>query len=444
MKGVLKLSFNLFGKPKVPGVSVPHFKNTKDCVTSELLHPKQVTMLLSQHIGAPASACVQKGDRVFVGTLVGKANGFVSANVHSSVSGSVSGMTELVNPLGATVTGIVIDSDGEFTPDPSIAPPVVNSAKELADAIARSGLVGLGGAGFPTHVKLSIPKDAAVDTLIINAAECEPFVTSDYREMIEFPKRIINGVRTVRTLLGLKKAIIAIEQNKPLAIEILTRFAQYKDIDIVTLPTSYPQGAEKVLITNVTGRVVPAGKLPSDVGCIVLNTTSVSFISQYLETGMPLVAKRITVDGDAVKHSCNLMVPIGTPIKDVIEAAGGYFGECKKLLMGGPMMGTALYTDDFPLLKNNNAILALSENQVSTIKNNPCIRCGRCVDNCPMKLSPAEIQVAFEHSDVDALKQLGAANCIECGSCTYVCPAKRSITQMMRLSKAEIRKAASK
>lgn len=439
-----EISLGIFSKSKVPSTAVPHWKNTADCVTSELLHPKQVTLLLSQHIGKPAVACVQKGDPVFVGTLVGKADGFVSANVHASVSGTVSAITEVVNPAGMKVQAVVVDSDGAFTPDPGIKPPVVENAKQLIEAVAQSGLVGLGGAGFPTHVKLSIPQGANVDTLIINGAECEPFITSDYREMVENPKRIINGVRSVRTLLGLKNAVIAVEENKPLAIEMLTRFAQYKDITILPLPSTYPQGAEKVLITNVTGRQVPAGKLPADAGCLVLNTGSVSFISQYLETGMPLVNKRITVDGGAVRKSCNLLVPIGTPIKDVIDAAGGYMGECKKLLMGGPMMGTALYSDEFPLLKNNNAILALSADQISIARDNPCIRCGRCIDACPMSIPPAEIQVAFEHKDADEMRELGVMNCIECGSCTYVCPAKRSITQMMRLAKAEVRKAGSK
>ncbi len=423
---------------------VPHFKNTQDCATEKLLSPKSVTILLAQHIGAPASACVAKGDRVYVGTLIGKAGGFVSANIHASVSGTVTGLVEVLNPMGARVKAVTIESDGEFTPDPSIAPPEVTDAKSLVAAISQSGLVGLGGAGFPTHVKLSIPEGANVDTLIINAAECEPFITSDYREMVEHPERIVGGVCRVRDLLGIKRSCIAIEENKPAAIETLSRLCADKNIEVVKLPSTYPQGAEKVLITNVTGRVVPAGKLPADAGCLVLNTATVSFIHEYLRTGMPLVSKRLTVDGGAVTRGCNLLVPIGTSIAEVIEAAGGYSGECAKLLMGGPMMGTALDTDDFPVLKNNNAILALSPEQVGQLKNNPCIRCGRCIAACPMRLSPAEIQTAFEVKDVEMMNALGAMNCIECGSCTYVCPAKRSITQIMRLTKGEIRKAASK
>ena len=379
-------------KPHVSSTRVPHYKNTQDCATEKLLSPKSVTILLSQHIGAPAAACVAKGDHVYVGTLVGKAGGFVSANVHSSVSGTVSGLTELVNPMGAHVQAVVIESDGQFTPDPSIAPPEVSDAKSLVAAIAQSGLVGLGGAGFPTHVKLSIPEGANVDTLIVNAAECEPYITSDYREMVEFPERIIGGVCKVRELLGIKRAVIAVEANKPAAIETLRRLSEGKQIEVIKLPSTYPQGAEKVLITNVTGRIVPAGKLPADAGCLVLNTATVSFIHEYLRTGMPLVSKRLTVDGGAVARGCNLMVPIGTPVREVIEAAGGYSGECAKLLMGGPMMGTALASDEFPILKNNNAILALSPEQVGQLKNNPCIRCGRCIEACPMNLSPAEIQ----------------------------------------------------
>ena len=442
-KGVWSdLSF--LSKNRLPSTPVPHYKNTMDCETSELLHPKQVMVLLSQHIGAPAEACVKKGDQVFVGTLVGKAKGFVSANVHASVSGTVAGLGEVVSPTGARIQGVIIDSDDAFTPDPALHAPTVENAEQLVAAIAESGLVGLGGAGFPTHVKLSLPKDAHVDTLIINGAECEPYITSDYREMMEFPKRIVNGVRTVRTLLGIKRAVIAVEANKPLAIEMLTRFSQYKDIEIVKLPTSYPQGAEKVLITHVTGRMVPAGKLPADAGCLVLNVGTISFISNYLETGMPLVSRRITVDGGAVRKGCNLLAPIGTPVKDIIEAAGGYMGECKKLLMGGPMMGTALCSDEYPLLKNNNAILALTAEQIYTAKENPCIRCGRCIAACPMLLSPAEIQTLFEQKELGEVEKLGVMNCIECGACAYVCPAKRPITQIMRLAKAEVRKAGSK
>ncbi|MEG0752019.1 MAG: electron transport complex subunit RsxC [Oscillospiraceae bacterium] len=435
---------SLFRPLGVPSIRVPHLKNTRDCETTALLEPKQVTLLLSQHIGAPAKLCVEKGQKVYVGTLVGEAQGFVSANVHSSVSGVVAEIREVITPTGARVVGVAVDSDGEFTPDPSIRPPRVSDAETLVAAIAQSGLVGLGGAGFPTHVKLKIPEGANVDTLLINAAECEPYITSDYREMIEFPKRIVNGVRTVSELLGLSRAIIAVEDNKPLAVEILTRFAAYKNIEVVTLKSSYPQGAEKVLITNATGRVVPSGKLPSDAGVLVLNVGTISFISNYLETGMPLVSKRITVDGDAVARSCNMLVPIGTPIKDIIESAGGYLGECARLLMGGPMMGTALYSDEFPLLKNNNAVLALSPWQISLPKENPCIRCGRCGDSCPMSLSPVEIQQAYEVGDIASIGKLGAANCIECGSCTFVCPAKRSITQTMRLCKEALRKAAKK
>lgn len=429
---------------KAPSIHVPHLKHTRDCETVELLRPERVTLLMSQHIGAPAQPCVEKGDKVYVGAAVGKAQGFVSADVHSSVSGEVKDIIELTTPTGARSKAVVVESDGLFEPDGEIKPPYVSDAKSLVAAIQHSGLVGLGGAGFPTHVKLSIPEGAEVDTLLINAAECEPYITSDYREMIEAPKSIVNGVRTVRDLLGLKRAIIAVEDNKPLAIEILNRFAAYKDIEIVPLKSSYPQGAEKVLITNVTGRVVPAGKLPSDAGVIVLNVGSVSFISNYLDTGMPLVNKRLTVDGGAVAKSCNLLVPIGTAVSDVIDAAGGYLGDCARLLMGGPMMGTALYDDSFPILKNNNAILALSAKEISIPRENPCIRCGRCVDACPMSLSPADIQLAYESADIAEVNALGTMNCIECGSCTFVCPAKRSITQTMRLCKGELRKAAKK
>ncbi|MDO4566677.1 MAG: electron transport complex subunit RsxC [Oscillospiraceae bacterium] len=438
------MSRSVFGGAATSGIHTPHLKNTRDCETTELLRPKRVTLLMAQHIGAPAKPCVEKGQRVFVGTLVGEAQGFVSANIHASVSGEVSDITEVLTPTGARSQAVVIESDGLFERDGALKAPYVNGPQGLVEAARASGLVGLGGAGFPSHVKLSIPEGAEVDTLLINAAECEPYITSDYREMIESPKSIVNGVRTVREILELPRAIIAVEDNKPLAIEILTRFAAYKDIEVLPLKSSYPQGAEKVLITNATGRVVPAGKLPSDAGCLVMNVGSISFLSRYLESGMPLVNKRLTVDGDAVAKSCNMLVPIGTPVGDIIEAAGGWIADCERLLFGGPMMGTAIYDLETPVCKNNNALLALTKKQVSIPRENPCIRCGRCVEACPMSLSPVDIQLAYERGETEELGELGVMNCIECGSCTFVCPAKRSITQTMRLSKGELRKAAKK
>ncbi|MEG1945220.1 MAG: electron transport complex subunit RsxC [Oscillospiraceae bacterium] len=433
----------LFALP-ARGVDVPHRKNTENCATGELISPNKVMLPLSQHIGKPAQVCVKKGDAVFVGTLVGKADGFVSANIHSSVSGTVLGLAELVSTSGAPMTCVEIESDKKFTPDPSLQRPVVTDAKQLVEAVAQSGLVGLGGAGFPTHVKLAIPKNAHIDTLIINGAECEPYITSDYREMLESTADIVEGVLLVKKLLGLERAVIAVEKNKPKAIEALKMCAKDTGIEIVALKCTYPQGAEKVLISSVAKRQVPAGKLPSDAGVLVLNVCTVSFINKYMKSGMPLVQKRVTVDGGAVTEGKNLLVPIGTRISELVEACKGYSCEPKKLLMGGPMMGISLCTDDYPILKNNNAVIALSQQEVKLCDNNPCIRCGRCIKACPMRLSPAEIQLCYELGDTKQQQELGVMNCIECGSCTFVCPAMRSITQTMRLSKAAVRKETAK
>lgn len=429
--------------PRIRGVKVPHRKLTENEATRELLKPAKVTLLMSQHIGAPANVCVNKGDEVFVGTKVGAANGFISADIHSSVSGKVTDIITVLTPSGQHVDAVVVESDGLFRPDSSITAPNVTDAASLVEAVSHSGLVGLGGAGFPTNVKLAVPKGATVDTLVINGAECEPYITSDYREMIEHPDDIVEGVLRVKKLLGLKRAIIGIENNKPEAIRILSEKAN-GEFEIKALKSSYPQGAEKTLIANTTGRAIRAGKLPSDAGVVILNIGTVAYIARYLKTGMPLVQRRITVSGDGIVNGGNVLVPIGTNITDIIEACGGYTGEIKKLLLGGPMMGTALYTDDYPIVKNTNAILALTEKSAPLTEDNPCIRCGRCVNTCPMLLSPAEIQVAYESDDIELLNKLGTSNCMECGCCTFMCPARRPITQIMRLAKLKIRKAAVK
>lgn len=430
---------------RISGVRVPHRKHTSECETKTLPAGERVMIPLAMHIGAPALPVVEKGQQVYVGTLIGKAASFVSANVHSSVSGTVESIEKILFPDGAYKDTVVIKNDGEDKPDPSIKPPVVNSREEFVAAVAASGLVGLGGAGFPTHVKLTPPKGAVIDTIIINAAECEPYITSDYREMIESPDSVIDGLVDVMNYMGVSRAVIAIENNKPQAIKLLReKAADISGVSVKVLSSRYPQGAEKMLIANTVKRAVPIGKLPSDVGCIVLNVGSLSFIDKYLKTGMPLVRRRITVDGSAVKNPGNYFVPVGIKISDLIESCGGYVGECRELLMGGPMMGTALYTDDFPVLKNNNAILALTAKEMCELPINPCIHCGRCAEHCPMNLSPVDIALAFDAGDLAEAEKLNVMACIECGCCTYVCPAKRPLTQRMKMTKISIRKAGNK
>lgn len=423
------------------GAKVPHFKNTKDLESIIMPPPNTVTIPMQQHIGAPCKPTVKVGDKVKLGQIIGDSESFVCAPIHSSVSGKVSKITKIMLPSGNNVEAVVIESDGEMRLDENIKPPVVNNAEDLITAARNSGLVGLGGAGFPAHIKLNIPKDKNVDTLIINVAECEPFITSDYREVIENSWGIMSGIYAIKDILNIERAIIAIEANKPDAIKILSEIAESKTHDpddlvrVLTLKDTYPQGAEKVIVKACTNREIPPGKLPSDVGCIVMNVTSVAFLSDYLKTGIPLVKKRITVDGSAINEPKNIIVPIGTKISDLINFAGVYKLTPKKILMGGPMMGLALVDDSLPVLKQNNAILAFSKDDADLPNPTACIRCGRCIQSCPMKLMPVLLEKYVNLKNVEELKKLHINNCMECGSCAFNCPAYRPLVQAIRLGK---------
>ena len=320
--------------------------------------PSKIVLSMNQHIGAPAAPAVAKGDQVYVGTIVGKAGGFVSADIHSGVSGTVSEITTITGSNGSIQTAVVIVPDGEQKVDPSIAPPQVTDLKSFQDAVRASGLVGLGGAGFPTAVKLAPKNLDEIDTLLINGAECEPYITSDNRCFIEDTHFILSGIKAVMKYLNIPKCIIGIEANKPEAIAKMKAAIDVAGIEVKELPCRYPQGAEKVLIENCTGREVPFPGLPSDVGVIVMNVTSTAFVGKYLETGMPLTTKRLTVDGDIVKEPKNVEVIIGTPIQELFDFCGGLTEEPGKVLYGGPMMGTCVASLDQPILKNNNAVLA--------------------------------------------------------------------------------------
>ena len=431
------------------GAHVPHYKNTAESETVVMDPPEKILLAMSQHIGAPCMPTVKVGDTVEVGQIVGDSGQAVSAPIHSGVSGKVTGMPTLMLPGGRTTQALEITSDGEQRLHESVQPPVVNNREDFLTAVRQSGLVGLGGAGFPAHIKLNPPNIDEVDTLIINAAECEPFITADYRECMENSWDIVSGVQTVMEFLAVRQVIIAIERNKPAAIKELSQIAASvskpgREVRVKALPARYPQGAEKVLIATCTGRRVPPGKLPADVGCVVMNVTSIAVLSRYLKTGMPLLQKRLTVDGSAIAHPQNVLVTIGTPIKDVIAFCGGYQETPGKLLMGGPMMGLALMDDELPVLKQNNAILAFSQEDAAVDPITPCIRCGRCVAACPMQLMPTDIARAYSAKDVDAMKRLDVATCMECGSCAYSCPAHRPIVQTMRMAKEAVRQASIK
>lgn len=426
------------------GVHLPHFKNTAEAVSAIMPPPKQVVIPMQQHIGAPCEPTVKKGDTVYVGTVIGDSEQYVSAPIHSSVSGTVAGIGTILLPSGINCQTVIIESDGMMTHDPDLKPVKVETAEDLVKAARDSGLVGLGGAGFPAHVKLCKKEGMELDTLIINGAECEPFITSDYREIMENTENIFEAVYLVKELLGFKRVIICVEDNKPKAIEELYRIAADKrDVDnsvqLMELKSHYPQGAEKVLIYSATGRRVPPGKLPSDVGCVVMNITSISVLNKYIRTGMPLVAKTVTVDGDAIREPQNVIVPIGTAVSEVLEFCGGFKSPPRKILYGGPMMGTALLNTDMPVLKQNNALIVMDRKQAEKQKETQCIRCGRCAAACPMKIQPLDIEAVLRNKDIEELKSLHVEYCMECGCCSFVCPAKRNLTQSMRMAKAEIK-----
>lgn len=432
--------FRTFG-----GAKVPHRKHTTDIQSVVMPSPKTVTIPMQQHIGAPCTPVVAVGDTVYVGTVIGDSEAFVCAPIHSSVSGTVKSIIKVTLPGGNSTDAVVIESDGQDTPDPDIKPPVVENRQDFLKAVRASGLVGLGGAGFPAHVKLNVPADKEIDTLLINCAECEPYITADNREVIENSWAVMSGIYAVTEILGIKRVIIGIEDNKPEAIRILKEIADNEKYDpddiirVLPLKASYPQGAEKVLIKACTGREVPAGKLPADAGCIVMNVTSVAFLSNYLKTGMPLIKKRLTIDGSAVKEPKNVIVPIGTAISDVMEFCGGYKAEVRKMLMGGPMMGLALSDDSLPVLKQNNAILAFDEKEAKLSEATDCIRCGRCVSACPMRLMPTKLCAAVKLKDFEAMQKYQLMTCMECGSCVFSCPTHRHIVQTIRLGKSQLR-----
>ncbi len=422
------------------GVKTPHYKNTSKSETKLMPVPDKIEIPMLHHIGAPCTPTVKKGDEVMVGTLIGDSDAFVSAPIHSSVSGTVTDIKKRLFPDGSNVDAVIIKSDGKQTVDPNVQPPVVNSKKDFLKAVRASGLVGLGGAGFPAHVKLNPPKDKKIEYLLINAAECEPYITSDYRETIENSWNVISGINIVMDFLEIENVIIGVEDNKPTTIKILNDVADTdKRITTVSLKSIYPQGAEKMLIYALTGRIVPAGGLPMDVGVIVMNVNSVSFIAKYLKTGMPLVKKRLTVDGAVIKEPSNVEVCIGTYIKDLVNFCGGFTEEPYKVLMGGPMMGLAQYTVDTPVLKQNNAILAFNKKQSLLPEQTACIRCGNCVRSCPMSLMPQQLDIFSESKNVEQLQKFNVMSCIECGACSYVCPAKRHLVQSIRKGKVLVK-----
>ena len=421
------------------GVHLKHCKNTAKMKPERIPTPRLVTIPVSMHIGAPALPCVAVGDEVRVGQKIAEAGVGLSSPVYSGVSGKVKKLDEITAVNGAQIRAVVIECDGEQTLSETVVPPKVSDRESFLSALRESGIVGLGGAGFPTAVKLNVP-EGRVDTVVVNGAECEPYITSDTRTMLDESELVAEGLSLVMKYLAIPNAIFGIEKNKPECIAKMKQAtAELGGVQIRALPSVYPQGGEKVLVYHTTGRVIGEGKLPLDHGVIVINCTTLAAIAKYLRTGMPLVEKCVTVDGSAVENPRNLIVPIGTSVRDVIEACGGFREAPKKILSGGPMMGVALVDLDAPVLKQTNAVLAFGEREAMTPKETACIRCGKCLESCPFSLAPVAIAKAYEQGDGAMLEKLKVNLCMECGCCSYICPAKRNLVQTNRLAKAALK-----
>ncbi len=422
------------------GVHVPHNKNTAGLPAVRMPAPSCVVLPTSMHIGKPANPVVKPKDHVNVGTLIAESSGPVSSPVYSSISGEVTKIDTILTAGGTFVPAIFIQSDGQMTVDESICPPVVNDYASFIEAVRQSGIVGLGGAGFPTAVKLDVKDTSRIKELVINAAECEPYITSDTRTMLDDADDVKAGIELFEKYLDIKKVIIGIESNKPDAIRRMKAvFANDDAVTVMTLPGIYPQGAEKIIIKNTTGKTVPAGKLPIDVGSLVCNVTTIAAIARYIKTGMPLVEKCVTVDGTAVSDPKNVIVPIGTSVKELISFCNIKEDDIYKILFGGPMMGISTPDPEAPILKNTNAITVMGLKEATQPKATQCIHCGKCATHCPMNLTTFAFGRAYERNDAEELQRLRVDLCVECGCCSFICPAKRPLVEINKLSKAMLR-----
>ena len=406
----------------------------------ELPLPSRLTVPLSQHLGAPAKPAVNVGDRVKTGQLIAEQNGFISAPVHAPACGKVAAIEETLTASGRPCAAIVLETDGSQEVEllPRIPAWRAADKKDLLAQIGAGGIVGMGGAGFPTRIKLSPPADKPIDTLIINGAECEPYLTSDHRTMLEYATEIRAGAEIIRQILGATSLRIAIEDNKPDAIAAMEAAVRgiAGDVAITVLRTSYPQGSEKQQIYSVTGREVPRGGLPMDVGCVVENVSTACAVYDAVANGRPLVRRVTSVTGDAIRQPSNLLAPFGTLYGDLVAACGGLTRKAAKVISGGPMMGFAVGTLDVPTGKTASGLLLLSAGKVSCFTSQACISCGRCIDACPMRLTPSELSQCVEADDIEGAEQVALMDCIECGSCAFVCPARRPLVHHMRRGKA--------
>ncbi len=423
------------------GIHPPHSKkSTENLAIVDYLDVKIVEIPLRQHIGAPCEAVVKKGDSVKMGQLIGKAGGFVSANIHSSVSGTVLDVKRQNTAYGFDEC-VIIENDFKDEKHESVKPKgdyETMSPKEIVSIIQEAGLVGMGGAGFPTHVKLSPPPEKTIDTVILNGAECEPYLTCDHRLMLETPELVVKGLLILMKALNVTEGFIGIENNKPDAIRTMKEAAKGTSVKVVELRTKYPQGAEKQLIYACTGKEVPSGGLPMDAGVVVNNVATSATIATLFETGMPLVERICTVTGKAITSPKNIRFRVGTPLKELIDFCDGYKGAPGKLILGGPMMGVAQASDQLPAMKNTSGVLVFTPEQAKLPEPSACIKCGKCVSVCPAFLQPIQISAFSLMHEYDKSAEFGALDCIECGSCSFICPAKRPLLHSIRVAKREI------
>ena len=387
---------------------------------------------LSQHIGAPASPIVSVGDHVLKGQKIAEAGGFVSAPIHASVSGTVKAIEPHFNPTCSKVNCIVVENDGEYQEVPyAPAKPFDELTKEaILNLISEAGIVGMGGAGFPTKVKLSPKEPEKIEYVIANCAECEPYITADYRRMLENPEELVSGMKVVLKLFDNAKGIFGVEDNKPDCIAKLKELTKDEPrMEVLALKTKYPQGAERQLIFATTGRAINSSMLPADAGCVVDNVETLIGIHHAVIDGRPVIERIVTVSGDGVKEPGNFKVLFGTNQRELVEAAGGFLGEPEKVISGGPMMGFAMFTLDTPITKTSSSILCLTKDEVAANEPSACINCGRCVEVCPSRIIPSRLADFAEHHNEEAFTKWEGLECVECGSCSYVCPAKRQLKQ---------------
>ena len=421
---------------------------SKDKPITEYLPQGELVYPLSQHIGAPAVACVKKGDRVLVGQKIAEAGGFVSANIYSSVSGTVKKIEPRMTVSGNKVNSIIVENDGEYE-TVSFQPVTEKTNEAIINAVKEAGIVGLGGAGFPTHVKLSPKEPDKIEYIIANCAECEPYLTSDYRRMLENPEELIGGMKIILQLFDNAKGILGIEDNKPDCIEKLTELTKDEPrIEVCPLMTKYPQGGERQLIYATTGRAINSKMLPADAGCIVDNVETIIAVYNAVKNGQPVLKRISTVTGDAVKNPSNILYSIGTSYQELVDAAGGFKSQPEKIISGGPMMGFAMFSLDIPTTKTSSSILCFTHDEVAAFEPQACINCGRCVEACPEQLIPSRLAKFGLRGQMDEFEKWHGLECIECGSCSFACPSRRQVAQpiktMKKLVLAEKRKQASK